>query len=325
MVPRGVGLSAETARQQFLESLTHERRASPHTVENYGRDLSRFVAFLAARSKREDPTMELVDVYFLRSFLGERSKELAPASLARSIAALRAWMRWLVRRGALAKNPAEELATPKVRRSLPTVVSVDAAKEIVESPDDEKSLGARDRAILELLYGAGIRVGELVRLDLVDADLDRGQARVLGKGGKERIVPIGGAAARALEHYLSERGKLVAPRTRLQDPRAFFLNARGTRLSIRGVQTIVQRAGALGAGRSDLHPHALRHTCATHMMGGGADLRAIQEMLGHASLTTTQRYTHVSIEHLMKVYDNAHPLARREPTAASSGGKKRTR
>ncbi len=306
-----VTLSAADARSSYLESLTHERRASKHTVSNYGRDLETFVAFLKRRLQKDEPALERVDVYLLRAYLGERAKDLAPASLARNIAALRSWMRWLVKRGLMTKNPADELATPKVRRTLPTVVSVDAAKEIVESPDDTKALGARDRAILEFLYAAGVRVGELGRLDLVDVDLDRAQARVLGKGGKERIVPLGAPAITALIGYLAHRGELVAPRTRAQDPRALFLNARGSRLSVRAVQTIVQKAGALGAGRADLHPHALRHTCATHMMGGGADLRAIQEMLGHASLSTTQRYTHVSIEHLMKVYDGAHPLARK--------------
>lgn len=218
-------------------------------------------------------------------------------------------MRWLQRQGKIEKNPAAELASPKVRRPLPTFVSVDAAKEIVESPDEATATGARDRAVLELLYGCGLRVSELSGLSLGDVDLADKSVRVLGKGRKERIVPLGSKAQDAVRAYLARRAELVHPKRRTQDARALFLSTRGARLNVRAVQLLVARYGALGAGRADLHPHALRHTCATHLLDGGADLRAIQEMLGHSSLSTTQRYTHVSMDHLLKAYDAAHPLA----------------
>jgi integrase/recombinase XerC len=218
-------------------------------------------------------------------------------------------MRWLRRRGAIATSPADELGAPKLRRPLPTFLSVDAAAQVTEAPKDD-ALGRRDRAALELLYGSGFRVSELASLDLSSVSLDSGEARVVGKGNKERLVPLGRKCVGALRTYLEVRPSLVHPRTRAQDPRALLLGAYGARLGVRAIQTIVHKYGALGAGRADLHPHALRHTCATHMLDGGADLRAIQELLGHASLATTQRYTHVSMEHLMKVYDAAHPLAR---------------
>jgi integrase/recombinase XerC len=290
----------------YLET---ERRASPHTRDAYSRDLGALAVFLREKSARGADDVRAIDVYALRGWLGQLARTHAASSVARKLAALRTWMKWLRRVGVLAKSPAEELASPKVRRTLPTFIGVDAAKEVVEAPDDD-ARGLRDRAILELLYGSGLRVSELAGLSLADMDLSEGSARVLGKGNKERLVPLGRKCIDALRAYLDVRGELVHPRTGAQDPRAVFLSPRGARLGVRAVQTLVHRYGALGAGRADLHPHALRHTCATHMLDGGADLRAIQEMLGHASLTTTQRYTHVSMEHLMRVYDQAHPLAR---------------
>ncbi|MEO8874813.1 MAG: tyrosine-type recombinase/integrase, partial [Polyangiaceae bacterium] len=211
------------------------------------------------------------------------------------------------------KNPASEIASPKVRRPLPTFLSVDAAKEVVETPELATAIGKRDRAILELLYGSGLRVSELAGISLSDMDLDSASARVRGKGNKERIVPLGGKCVDAIRSYLTERFTFVHPKRGTLDASALFVTTRGSRIGVRAIQTLVQQYGALGAGRADLHPHALRHTCATHLLDGGADLRAIQELLGHASLSTTQRYTHVSTEHLMKVYDSAHPLAHQGP------------
>jgi integrase/recombinase XerC len=180
---------------------------------------------------------------------------------------------------------------------------------VVESPDDTPS-GKRNRAILELLYGSGLRVSELAFLDMAHLDAAGASLRVLGKGGKERIVPIGRKCAEALEAYFALRASLAHPKTGKLDPSALFVTGRGTRVRRDDVYRIVRKYGALGAGRADLHPHALRHTCATHLLEGGADLRIIQELLGHASLATTQKYTHVSVEQLMRVYDDAHPLAR---------------
>lgn len=331
--------------QQFLVHLADERRSSVNTVEAYRRDLEALLAFvekrndaLPARPRRvaavaTDPrparaATARLDLFVLRAWLGELARTCKPASIARKISAVRAFGRWMKRLGHTHVNPAEQLASPKVRRELPTFLSTDDAASVVESPDlgnvlnraasssselrRREALVLRDRAMLELLYGAGVRVAELSGLDLGQLSLGEGDrnARVLGKGKKERIVPLGRKAADALEAWLAVRGELAHPRTRFVDPHAVFLSTRGRRLNTRAVQLLVRRYGLIGAGRADLHPHALRHTCATHLLDGGADLRVIQEMLGHSSLSTTQRYTHVSVAHLLKVYDAAHPLAK---------------
>ncbi|HTJ84277.1 MAG TPA: tyrosine recombinase XerC [Polyangiaceae bacterium] len=304
------------AVREFVTVLARERRSSRHTVDAYARDLAQLALF--AEKKR--PGLrgpEGVDVLLLRGWLGQLATSLEPASIARKMAAARAFFRHQIVRGKMKDNPAAALSLPKVRKKLPRVLNVDAAKGAVEAPDDADENATRDRAVMELLYSSGLRVSELVGLDLdrLVLEEDRAEARVIGKGDKERRVPIGEPARVALAKYLDER-RLVAA----SDPAAVFLSRRGRRMSVRSVQTLVKKYGALGAGRGDLHPHALRHTCATHMLDGGADLRAIQELLGHASLATTQRYTHVSVEQLMRVYDSAHPLARRK-SAASGGGR----
>ena len=283
-----------------------ERRASPNTITAYRGDLDSLLAFLRERDAPDD--VRLVDLYMLRGSLGTIARLHAPSSVARKIAAVRSFMRWLWRRRLIASSPAELLATPKVRRPLPTLMSVDVAEQVMENPDDTPR-GVEDRAILELLYGSGLRVSELAGLSLGDVDLGSRTVRVVGKGNKERLAPLGRKSVVALQKYLALRPTLVHPTRQTQDPKAFFLTSHGVRLGRRSVHRIVQRHGVLGAGRGDLHPHALRHTCATHMLDGGADLRAIQELLGHATLSTTQRYTHVSVEQLLRVYDAAHPLA----------------
>ena len=290
----------------FAVYLETERRASGNTVLAYLSDLEALLVYLDAKGVGARP--EDIDVYALRGWLGQLARTHAPSSVARKVAAVRSWMRWLRKRGVLTKSVAEEIASPRVRRPLPTFLGVDAAKEVVESPD-ESPAGKRDRAILEVLYGSGLRVSEVAGADLGDIDLRDASARVHGKGKKERIVPLGSKCVTALTAYLAVRAEVVKARRAL-DPCALFVGAHGKRMSRQLLHGIVQRYGALGAGRSDLHPHALRHTCATHMLDGGADLRAIQELLGHESLSTTQKYTHVSIDQLMRVYDAAHPLAR---------------
>jgi integrase/recombinase XerC len=303
-------LSLEQATVRFLEFLASERRGSRHTVAAYGRDLAQLSRFL--REKRErDVTVDEVDVFALRQWLGSLARVVAPPSVARKIAAVKSLFRFLHRRGMVVSDPAADLQSPKTRRPLPTFVTEEAAAEIVEAPGGDDPGGLRDRAVLEILYGSGLRLSELLGLDLPDVHLDELYLRVLGKGNKERIVPLGRRAAEAIVRYLPVRTALVGKRALSLHPTALFLSRRGARLGARAVQALVKKSGALGAGRADLHPHALRHTCATHMLQGGADLRAIQEMLGHASLATTQRYTHVSIDHLMRVYDGAHPLAKR--------------
>ncbi|MGK4001453.1 tyrosine recombinase XerC [Sorangium sp. So ce1036] len=270
-----------------------------------------------AAARGEEPAVDGLDVLLLRRWLGSLARTHAPASIARKVGAARALLRYLERRGEVDKNAAAQLALPKVRRPLPTFLDVDAAAEVMETPGAETAEGLRDRALLETLYGAGLRVSELCGLDLAHVDRQPGRAsvRVVGKGDKERVVPLGAHALAAIERYLERRDELADPTTGARDPRALFLSRRGARLGVRRVQELVHRYGALGAGRADLHPHALRHTCATHLLDGGADLRAIQKLLGHASLATTQRYTHVSIDHLLKVYDAAHPMARKRSPA----------
>lgn len=303
------------ALSRFAEHLAGERRASAHTVQAYASDLAQLSSFVRAKNKRALGP-EDIDKLTLRAWLGELSRTRSPTSIARKLASVRAFFRYLAREGEVRENPAELLATPKVRRKLPAFLSVDAAAQVMDAPAPSArttpSEQARDRLMLELLYGSGLRVSELSGLDLDAIFLEQGEIRVLGKGRKERIVPLGSRARTALEAYLPLRPELRHPKTDAQDPRALLLTRRGTRLGVRRVQVLVQRYGALAAGRPDLHPHALRHTCATHMLEGGADLRAIQEMLGHSSLSTTQRYTHVSLDQLLGVYDRAHPLAKKK-------------
>lgn len=291
---------------EFLGALRSERRASENTVSAYRRDLEQLLTFAAER-RPEASTPDELDVALLRGWLGVLARTHAPPSVARKIAAVRAFYRFLLRHGRATRDPARSLALPKVRRKLPTFLNVDAAKEVMNAPDLDGAEGLRDRALLELLYGSGLRVSELASLDIDHVDLERGEARVLGKGRKERLVPVGSHTVTAVRAYLGRRDELIA--SEAPALRALLLSKRGQRLSVRTIQSLVRRYGVLGAARGDLHPHALRHTCATHMLDGGADLRAIQEMLGHASLSTTQRYTHVSMDHILRVYDKAHPLA----------------
>jgi integrase/recombinase XerC len=299
---------------KFVSHLADERRASPNTVAAYGRDLDALLAFADERGARA------LDVYVLRAWLGTLARTCKPSSVARKIASVRAFCRWMKRHGHAKTNPAAELATPKVRRELPTILSAEGADQVLSSPRPEitgaarehEAVALRDRALLELLYGAGVRVSEACALDIAGVDLTERTVRVLGKGKKERLVPIGRKAELALRDWIAARKALAHPRTHRLDERALFVSTRGRRLGPRAAQLVVRRYGLAGAGRADLHPHALRHSCATHMLDGGADLRAIQEMLGHSSLSTTQRYTHVSVAHLLDVYDRAHPLAKKK-------------
>lgn len=295
----------------FLTYLSAERRAAARTVTSYGRDLEAFHAFLEESELPLDARK--VDLLILRRWLASLFGKLAPTTIARRISTLRSFYRYLLRRGIVRQSPAAILQSPKTGKGVPRFLTVEDAFRVVEAPTkdearDEK-LRLRDKAILEMLYGGGIRVGELASLTLRQLDLAARELRVIGKGDKERLVPIGREAYAALTEYLAVRPDFRTEE-RHPDPHAVFLGRHGTPLTSRQVQNIVRRYGTLGAGRSDLHPHALRHTCATHLLDAGADLRSIQELLGHASLSTTQRYTHVSIDRMLEVYDKAHPLAR---------------
>jgi integrase/recombinase XerC len=295
----------------FAQYLADERRSSPRTVETYIRDLRSFRDFLREQGLPLD-AREL-DIVALRGFLGSLFRTNQASTMKKKVSAIRSFFKFLLKRHLIDQNPASGLRSPKIAKSLPRFLTVDQAFRVMDAPPKEekraKPLMVRDQAMLETLYGTGVRVGELAGMDVDHCDFSESSVRVLGKGGKERIVPLGKSSVEALEVYLpARRGLLV--KAKEGDPDALWLSRNGKRLSVRQVQNIVRRHGTLGAGRGDLHPHAMRHTCATHLLDAGADLRSIQELLGHASLSTTQRYTHVSVDRLMEVYDRAHPLAK---------------
>ena len=282
----------------FLRYLAAERGASAHTLRSYAADLAELQAFL--RGARVSG-LAAADARVLRGYLAWlHGRGLAKSSIARKLASVRSCYRFLARRELVAANPARQLASPRLPRRLPSVLPKDESKDLLDAPSEDTLAGRRDRALLELLYASGLRVAECCGLDLEDLDRRHGTVRVMGKGSKERVVPVGEIALEALDAYLDRSGGGNGP---------IFRNARGTRLSTRSVHSIVRRrARAAGLARR-VTPHTLRHTFATHLLGEGADLRFIQELLGHSRLSTTQRYTHVSPEHLMKVYDAAHPRA----------------
>jgi integrase/recombinase XerC len=289
----------------FLTRLEGERRASPHTVAAYRRDLAQLCAF-AVELHGEAVSAKQIDTHTLRRWLAGFAKSHKPASIARKIATARSFFRYLLRLKRVDRNPARELSSPKLGRPLPTHLDAETMGVVIDGAKGDTLLLLRDVALLETLYGGGLRVSELTALDLDHLDRARAEVRVRGKGNKERVVPLGRYAMAALGVWIDARATLVAP---TRGERALFVSARGKRLGVRRVQTLVKRYGVMAAGRADLHPHALRHSCATHLLDGGADLRAIQELLGHSSLSVTQRYTHTSIDGLMRVYDQAHPLA----------------
>lgn len=287
--------------QQFMTYLHTERNVSPHTLTAYRCDLSQLLAFVVR--ERGDKVSALdIDHLLLRRYLAGMSKDNKKSSIGRKLAAIRSFFRFLLRHGFIARNPAELIATPKKEQRLPFHLDIDQATALMEAPDDRHKYALRDRAILELLYSSGLRVSELTGLNIGELDLAGGMVRVTGKGGKERIVPVGTRALVALQEYLDSRSDN-------NGKGALFLNTRGERINRRSVARIVDVHVMRIAAFKRISPHTLRHTFATHMLEGGADLRAIQELLGHASLSTTQKYTHVSIDRLMEVYDKAHPKA----------------
>lgn len=287
--------------QEFTIYLQTERDVSPHTLAAYRSDLTQLLAF-ALREMGENVSVHCFDHLLLRRYLAGLAKDTKKSSIGRKLATIRSFFRFLLRRGILEKNPAELISTPKKEKHLPFHLDIDQATTLVESPEKEEKNAIRDRAVLELLYSSGLRVSELTGLNIGELDLTAGMARVTGKGGKERIVPVGSRALKALKEYLElhKNNEAKAP---------LFLNSRNERINRRTVARIVDAHVMKIAAFKRISPHTLRHTFATHMLEGGADLRAIQELLGHASLSTTQKYTHVSIDRLMEVYDKAHPKA----------------
>ena len=305
--------SLAAAAERFVGSL-RLRNASANTVRNYSSDLALFVEHLAAGGKRS-PEVRQASRLAIREFMAEgKRRGLAQSTLARRLSALREFFDYLMREEGLATNPARGVATPKIPKKLPAVINTEDANRLVDGVkyDSERDRNPasvlRDRVIFELLYGAGLRVSELVGLDVGDLDLRERWIRVRGKGRKERQVPYGPNAADALDRYLAERAKLQPPAA---EPALFIHRWGGSlrRLTARSVGLILKKYSKALTGDPSLHPHSLRHAFATHLLSEGADLRAIQELLGHASLSTTQKYTQLSMEQLTKVYDSAHPKA----------------
>ena len=300
---------------KYINYLEAERNVSPYTVRNYTSDLvgnykrgseKGFFQFL--KLKKID-SLEEVDKQVLRDYLAYLLEQgIAKASIARKISAIRSFYRYLVREEILAKNPIEQAASPKLDRRLPSFLTVEETVSLLKAPDLGTPQGQRDRAIMELIYAAGLRVSELVNLNLEQVNLDTREIRVWGKGSKERVVLMGELAVRALSNYLSQsRPKLKGEKG---DRGALFLNKGGGRLTERMVQKILNKYATLAGINKRIYPHILRHTFATHLLDGGADLRVVQELLGHANLSTTQIYTHVTQSRARKVYLSAHPMAK---------------
>ena len=315
---------------RFIEYLRFERNASPNTIREYRRDVTQFMQFLTPPGEKTMP-LGHVDHRVIREFVGwSYDQKLEKSSVARKLAALRTFFKFCVREGVVKQNPARLVSTPKLPKRVPRVLTAEEMNGFLDnilggspaaakhkrpaSPrkkqqDEGKVMLKRDRAILELLYASGLRVSELVSLNLGDIDRAGQMLRVLGKGRKERIVPFGSSAQTALEAYWPVRDELLNRFGAVTEFQAVFLNHSADRLGARSVRTIVKKYSRLADVNWDLHPHSLRHAFATHLLADGADLRAIQELLGHVSLSTTQRYTQASIQQLMNVYDKAHPHA----------------
>ena len=291
-----------SALARYLDFLRHERRLAAHTLAAYSRDGALLEKLSAGRDSRE---LGAADIRrFVASLHGGG---LAPRSLARLLSAWRGFFDWLVRSGDLAANPCQGIRAPRAARTLPEALSPDDASRLV-ALEDGSDLGLRDRALFELAYSCGLRVSELTGLDVGSVDASSGEVRVTGKGSKTRIVPVGGPALEALARWLPVRDRLAAA----GEP-ALFVGRSGRRLAPREVQRRIKRRAALAGLGVDVHPHMLRHSFASHVLQSSGDLRAVQEMLGHASIASTQVYTHLDFQHLAKVYDAAHPRARRKP------------
>jgi integrase/recombinase XerC len=297
--------------EEFLAMLAHERAASPHTLRAYQREVGNFAAYLVEQGG-PNGEMRNVDHLQIRGYLGELyDRGLAKASVARSLAAIRSWFHWMARAGHVSSNPAALVATPKLPKHLPRVPSIEQMNQLVDTASSEEAAAwpERDRVIFELLYGCGIRNAELVGLNLSDVHWAREVILVRGKGRKQRYVPLGDAAAEAIRAYLPSRAiKLAGKATE-----ALLLNLqmRGTgRLTTRSVGRIVKRISLAKGLPAEIHPHTLRHAFGTHMLEEGADLRAIQELLGHERLSTTQRYTQLTVGQVTQVYDRTHPRAK---------------
>ncbi len=287
---------------EYLAHLAVERHVSPRTLDAYGRDLRQLTTWLA----EEELDLAAVDRAAIRTYLGRRRDDgLSPRSAARALSTLRGFFRFLVREGVLAADPSENVSSPTLWRTMPGALSAEEVEQLLAAPDVATTLGLRDRAMIETLYATGLRVSELVGLTLGQVHLDPGYVRVVGKGRKERLVPLGPSACAWLDRWL-EGGRAELDRERRPE---VFLNHRGGRLTRQGFWKILGAHGLQVGIRSHLSPHVVRHSFATHLLDNGADLRSVQELLGHQSLSTTQVYTHLSSQRLQDAYANAHPRA----------------
>ena len=298
---------------EFIDALSAEKGYSPHTCRAYRNDLEEFAGFLASRRFGPDGDseaatelgMDAVDTLSLRAYLGVIHKKNKKSTMARKLSAVRSFCRYLTKRGLIGDSPVESVATPKQDQPIPAYLSVDDMFRLLGAIDTDSLLGLRNRAIFETIYSSGLRVSELAGLDYADIDFGNGLARVFGKGNQERIVPVGDTALAAIGAYRKKLESAGADINR--DKQALFLNNRGGRLTPRSIARILDDIAKLCGLPRPISPHALRHSFATHMLDAGADLRVVQELLGHKSLSTTQKYTHVSIDRLMETYDKSHP------------------
>ena len=310
----------------FLEHLRLNENASAHTVRAYESDLSQYLAFLATHVNRRvsELTPEHLDHLGARGFMADLTKRgNAKASAARKLSAIRAFGRYLRREGVIESDPAALVGTPRRETRIPNHLAVDEMSKLLDTPDTSGPLGRRDKAILELFYASGLRLSELVAIDLEDLNLSDRMVRVMGKGGKERILPFNQSTVAALKAWMKDRAVILGDREPgagsrkkskvVKDP--LFINYRGTRLTGRSVDRLLRRYVAQCSTRMGVSPHALRHSFATHLLQRGADLRAIQELLGHARLSTTQRYTHVNAAQLIDVYRKSHPRSHRQSSS----------
>lgn len=298
-----------TFLDSFIIYLKVEKNASPRTIESYQNDLWQFIDFMARELKVSGNALkpQQVNHLLVRKHLAQlQLSGLKRSTIARKMASLRAFFRYLSREELITANPLAFVSTPKIEKRLPEVLSQDGAWALVQAPDLSTPSGLRDRAILEVLYACGLRVSELVGMDTGDADLSLGYVRVMGKGSKERVVPIGSYAVNALNRYLAAGRHLL---DKSGSSPALFLNKSGGRLSVRSIRNIIEKYVQVVSVQCKVSPHTLRHSFATHLLDGGADLRSVQELLGHVKMSTTQIYTHVSKERLLAVYEKSHPRA----------------
>ncbi len=299
--------------EKYLRYLRVERNASSHTITSYKNDLESFLEFSANQHNVELDELEINSISRLkiRLWLGELSEQgLAKSSIARKVAAIRSFFKYCFKRGYVEKNPAQLLVVPKKDNHLPKTVTTDDMERLLDSVDSSTPSGLQDRAILELFYSTGVRVSELVALNITDVDLKAKQLLVVGKGNKERVIPLGNSAIDALRTFLKQRIKLYGDRTDSDSRRALFLAAHGQRIYDRTIRYMVERYLKAHSEVTQKSPHVLRHSFATHMLNNGADIRIIKEFLGHANLAATQIYTHTSVERLKHVYEQTHPRAK---------------